>query len=191
MRSAKAPNPATMSTRCCHDINPDMQSFTSIPAPRAAAAAAVDFAFILARSVLSQVSTGALLSICHDRSSSYQNKQGSRIYRTPTPLRYCPWWVSLSTCGGVKYMLSLLNHSEYTSFRVAYSWPLCANMTLSVKLELRNILQRRYIEEKPSMTVSNAGPDLGGGANWAVAQGPPQLRGLHKNSKKLLPKNTF
>ena len=119
VRSAKAPNPATMSTRCCHDINPDMQSFTSIPAPRAAAAAAVDFAFILARSVLSQVSTGALLSICHDRSSSYQNKQGSRIYRTPTPLRYCPWWVSLSTCGGVKYMLSLLNHSEYTSFRVA------------------------------------------------------------------------
>jgi len=25
-----------------------------------------------------------------------------------------------------------------------------------------------------------AGPDLRGGANWAVALGPPQLRGLHK-----------
>jgi len=30
----------------------------------------------------------------------------------------------------------------------------------------------------------------GGEANWAVAQGPPQLRGLHKNSKKLSPKET-
>ena len=30
-----------------------------------------------------------------------------------------------------------------------------------------------------------------GGANWAVAQEPPQLSGLHKkNSKKLLPKET-
>jgi len=29
-----------------------------------------------------------------------------------------------------------------------------------------------------------------GVANWAVAQGPSQLRGLHKNSKKLLPKET-
>jgi len=28
-----------------------------------------------------------------------------------------------------------------------------------------------------------------GGANWAVAQGPPQLKGLHKKTvKKLLPK---
>jgi len=25
----------------------------------------------------------------------------------------------------------------------------------------------------------------GGRANWAVAQGPPQLRGLHKNSKNI------
>jgi len=31
----------------------------------------------------------------------------------------------------------------------------------------------------------SAGPDLrGGGANWAVAQEPPQLRGLHKKNSK-------
>jgi len=31
-----------------------------------------------------------------------------------------------------------------------------------------------------------AGPDLRGGANWAVAQQPPQPSGLHKNSKKII-----
>jgi len=34
-----------------------------------------------------------------------------------------------------------------------------------------------------SATVSSfmgMGPDLRGKANWAVAQGPPQLRGLHE-----------
>jgi len=36
----------------------------------------------------------------------------------------------------------------------------------------------------------NAGPDLRGGANWAVAQGPPKLRGLHKKTVKILPKET-
>jgi len=47
-------------------------------------------------------------------------------------------------------------------------------------------------ESLHSRPVTGSGPDLrGGGANWAVAQGPPQLRGLHKkNSKKLLPKET-
>jgi len=34
--------------------------------------------------------------------------------------------------------------------------------------------------------VAGPGPDLGGGANWAIAQGSPQLRGLHKNSKKII-----
>ena len=29
-------------------------------------------------------------------------------------------------------------------------------------------------------TLLSARPDSGGGANWAVAQGPPQLRELHK-----------
>jgi len=34
-------------------------------------------------------------------------------------------------------------------------------------------------------------PDLtGGGQTWAVVQRPPQLRGHHKNSKKILPKET-
>jgi len=34
---------------------------------------------------------------------------------------------------------------------------------------------------------SETGPDLRGRANWAVAQGAPQLRGLHKkNSKKII-----
>jgi len=31
-----------------------------------------------------------------------------------------------------------------------------------------------------------AGFKGGRGANWAVAQGPPQLRGLHKNSIKII-----
>ena len=31
-----------------------------------------------------------------------------------------------------------------------------------------------------------AGLDLRGGANWAVAQQPPQPSGLHKNSKKII-----
>jgi len=29
-----------------------------------------------------------------------------------------------------------------------------------------------------------------GRANWAIAQGHPQLRGLHKKQKKILPKET-
>ena len=33
-------------------------------------------------------------------------------------------------------------------------------------------------------------PSDRGAANWAVGQGPPQLRGLHKNSKRILPKET-
>jgi len=37
----------------------------------------------------------------------------------------------------------------------------------------------------------SAGPDLGEGANWAVVQGPPQLRASTKTVKKyLLPKET-
>ena len=42
---------------------------------------------------------------------------------------------------------------------------------------------------------SEPGPDLGGGANWAVAQGPPQVRGLQKKTVKKYylrkHKNTF
>jgi len=44
--------------------------------------------------------------------------------------------------------------------------------------------------ENNSVRILRAG-FKGGGANWAVAQGPLQLRGLHKkNSKKILPKET-
>jgi len=36
-------------------------------------------------------------------------------------------------------------------------------------------------EEKTQKKKTHVGPDLRGrGANWAVAQGPPQLRGLRK-----------
>jgi len=31
---------------------------------------------------------------------------------------------------------------------------------------------------------ASPGPDLRAGANWAVAQRPPQLRGLHKKTVK-------
>ena len=46
-------------------------------------------------------------------------------------------------------------------------------------------------QEESRLAVTGPGPDLkGGGSNWAVAQRPTQLRGLHKNSKKSLPKET-
>jgi len=35
-------------------------------------------------------------------------------------------------------------------------------------------------------TDTRPGPDVREGANWAVAQGPPQLMGLYKNSKKII-----
>jgi len=42
---------------------------------------------------------------------------------------------------------------------------------------------------------SQPGPDLREGANWAVTQGPPKLRGLHKKTVKSYylrkHKNTF
>jgi len=34
--------------------------------------------------------------------------------------------------------------------------------------------------------AAGAGPDLRGRANWAVAQGPPQLTGLHKKTVKII-----
>jgi len=58
------------------------------------------------------------------------------------------------------------------------------------------IVQRASTSLTPSRLAIFAfpGPDLRA-ANWAVAQGPPQLRGLHKkNSKKyylMKHKNTF
>ena len=54
----------------------------------------------------------------------------------------------------------------------------------------RRMLHDTAISLTPSFSVKQAGSDVRGG-DWAVAQGPPQLRGLHKNSKKLLHKETL
>ena len=61
------------------------------------------------------------------------------------------WWVSLSICRGVT-LLPLLSHFEYrpTHFsRRSCFWPLCANMTLSIKPEIHNILQHQQIRTWP------------------------------------------
>jgi len=39
-------------------------------------------------------------------------------------------------------VLPLVGQSEYSPFRVAYPWPLCANMTLTIKPEVRNCMLR-------------------------------------------------
>jgi len=41
-------------------------------------------------------------------------------------------------------------------------------------------LTDRHSHDDSIYRASIARPDLRGEANWAVAQGPPQLRGLHK-----------
>jgi len=65
------------------------------------------------------------------------------------------------------------------------------NTSIDKQLEVRQAnsqITTTFVESYESV---EAGPDLTGGANWAVAQGPPQLRGLHKKTvKKLLPKET-
>ena len=61
---------------------------------------------------------------------------------------------------------------------------------------LTTVLRSSYDNAKVKIDLrltSNSGLDLRG-ANWAVAQEPPQLRGLHKNSKNITYgniKNTF
>jgi len=55
-------------------------------------------------------------------------------------LRTCPvalWWVSLSVC-------RLLSYFEYAPFRVAYFWPLHANVTSSIN--------RKYITFRNTAT---------------------------------------
>ena len=70
------------------------------------------------------------------RSQSQTNKQGSRRYRTPPTVRCFP------SVGQFEYTV--------TNPRcVAYSWPLCTNMTPSTKPEVHNVSQRRQSRTEP------------------------------------------
>jgi len=63
---------------------------------------------------------------------------------------------------------------------VFYDWPFLHMCTLQ---RMQPILFSLLILGQFSATVSSfmgIGPDLREKANWAVAQGPPQLRGLHE-----------
>ena len=50
-----------------------------------------------------------------------------------------PWWV----------YATVIIHSLLSHYCVAYSWPLCTNMTSSIKLELHNISWRRHRRTEP------------------------------------------
>ena len=62
----------------------------------------------------------------------------------PSPVRFCPWWVS-----AINICYSLLSHCC-----VAYPWPLCANTNSSTKPEVNSILQRCRGKIKPRTQVT-------------------------------------
>jgi len=75
----------------------------------------------------------------------------SLILSPTTRQSYISDSVPLSTC------CHFVDQFEYTFFRVAYSWLLCANMTSSIKPEVNNVSQRgrRETERRPEVTCRN------------------------------------
>ena len=71
--------------------------------------------------------------LCAQKNLPFIDLQDNRRHQTQTPDRCYPRWVSMSICHD---MLPPQVTLSVHSFRVAYSWLLCANMTTYTKPEV-------------------------------------------------------